>query len=401
MSSVHLTDRWISACRPPSSGRTSVVDAICPGLHLRVTTTGTKSFSVMMRVGGRLLRVTIGQYPAWSLSAARKEALRLQRDADQEAGAKGAAASASVASAAAEPGVGAALTPDITYDALVSSYADLHLQPNTRAGAKAQSIFRQNIMQPFLERPAASITRTELVAVTDALAKRTPHAAGNLLKALRAMFNWAVARDMVPANPCEKMLPPVQSEPRERTLTDAEIVKILRACDKVPSPFGDMVRVLLHTGARGTEVAEMRWRELDGNVWTLPAARAKNKRVNVRPLPPAVMAILAALPRYGGDDDYVFTTTHGRRPSSDFSKRKALLDAASGTSGWRLHDLRRTCRTLMSKLNVPRETARRILSHSVDRLDATYDQHDHREAKGAALVMVAEHLATLVGRPLR
>jgi integrase len=87
----------------------------------------------------------------------------------------------------------------------------------------------------------------------------------------------------------------------------------------------------------------MRWSELSGNVWTLPASRSKSKRANSIPLPSQAMAVLAAQ-RRGKPDDYVFSTTGGRLPSSDYSKRKRLLDAASGLdrgSPWHLHDLRR------------------------------------------------------------
>lgn len=64
MSIVRLTDRWISACRPPRDGRLSVADGLCKGLHLRVTTQGTKTFSVMLHEGGRLRRRTLGQQAA-------------------------------------------------------------------------------------------------------------------------------------------------------------------------------------------------------------------------------------------------------------------------------------------------------------------------------------------------
>lgn len=391
MSKVSLTDRWISAKRPPPSGRISVVDALCKNLHLRISCHGTKTFSVMLRIDGRLCRRTLGEYPALKLSVARKEALRLQREAaDAKQGVQVAASLPPIQPPAAAPAA-------ITYAALVTSYTDLHLRPNTRAGESGSKIFEQEVMKPFMARAAASISRAELVAVLDrVVADGKPHGAENLRKSLHAMFAWAVSRDTLPSNPCAGVRPPVRGNQRDRVLTDAEIVAVLGACDKVPAPFGAMVRVLILTGARRCEVAEMRWRELEGNVWTLPAARSKNGRANVLPLPPAVMAVLNSMPRYGGDNDYVFTTTRGKRPSSNFGKRKVILDSVSGTSGWRLHDLRRVWRTRASQLGVSREVARRVVGHSVDTLDSRYDQHDYRAEKAAALVLVAEHIAELV-----
>lgn len=390
MSVVRLTDRWISACRPPRDGRLSVADGLCKGLHLRVTTQGTKTFSVMLHEGGRLRRRTLGQYPAWSLADARRETLRLQREAAEA----GPAAAAPATDATSAPPTPTALT----FKRLVASYTELHLVPNTRSKEGGRKIFDQAAMLPFADRPAASLTKAEVVAVLDALvAANKPHGAANLLKSLHALYAWAVSRDAVPLNPCTGVRAPVRGNQRERVLTDAEIVAIIDACDEVPPSFGALVRVLLLTGARRCEVSEMRWRELDGSVWTLPAARSKNGRSNVLPLPPAVMRIISGMPRYSVDNDYVFTTTYGKRPSSAFSKRKLLLDAASRTTGWRLHDLRRTWRTTASKVGVPREAARLVLGHSVDTLDARYDQHDHREAKGAALIRVAAHFESLIG----
>ncbi len=389
MSVVRLTDRWISACRPPRDGRLSVADGLCKGLHLRVTTQGTKTFSVMLHEGGRLRRRTLGQYPAWSLAEARRETLRLQR-ALAEAGPNGAASAIDASSAP-------ATSPTLTFKRLVANYTELHLVPNTRAKEGGRKIFDQEAMLPFADRPAASLTRAEVVAVLDALvAAQKPHGAANLLKSLHALYAWAVSRDAVPFNPCAGVRAPVRGNQRERVLTDAEIVAIFDACDEVPRSFGALVRVLLLTGARRCEVSEMRWRELDGSVWTLPAARSKNGRSNVLPLPPAVMRIISGLPRYSVDDDYVFTTTDGKRPSSAFSKRKLLLDAASRTTGWRLHDLRRTWRTTASQLGVSREVARRVLGHSVDTLDARYDQHDYRAEKGGALALVAQRISEMV-----
>jgi integrase len=382
MTKIKLTDRYISSVRPPPEGRVSIVDGICPGLHLRITRQGTKSFSVICRVAGKLVRQTLGEYPALSLSSARKEAQRIQRDA-------------------AEPT--ARVPPPVpvdpagtTFAELVTSYVDMHLKPNTRSWANVAATLRQDALKPFSERDAAGMTKTDVVAVLDQMVKASqPHAAANVLRAVRAMYNWGVGRGTVQANPFDGMRPPVPTTMRDRILSDAEIVAVLRACDDVPRPFGDLVRVLLHTGARRNEVAEMKWSEFQGNIWTLPAARSKSGRANSLPLPPSVLAVLEAQRRYSDGHGFVFTTSGGERPSSDFSKRKRLLDDASGTSGWRLHDLRRTARSKLAELGVPREVARRIVGHSVDRLDEVYDRFSYLEPKRDALAKLAGHFERL------
>jgi integrase len=382
MTKIKLTDRYISSFRPPENGRVSLVDGICPGLHLRITRQGTKSFSVICRVTGKLVRQTLGEYPALSLASARREAQRIQRDAAHPA-------------AVMAPPVQVAQA-GTTFGELVTSYVDMHLKPNTRSWANVAATLRQDALKPFSERDAAGIGKTDVVAVLDQMVKASqPHAAANVLRAVRAMYNWGAGRGTVQVNPFDGMRPPVATTMRDRMLSNAEIAAVLRACDDVPRPFGDLVRVLLHTGARRNEVAEMEWAELDGDVWTLPAARSKSGRANSLPLPPAVLAVLEAQRQHSDGKGFVFTTSGGARPSSDFSKRKRLLDEASGTSGWRLHDLRRTARSKLAELGVPREVARRIVGHSVDRLDEVYDRFSYLEPKREALANLAEHFERL------
>lgn len=374
MARLKFTDKWVSSCAPPRRGRVEHSDSICPSLYLRVTCNGTKTFSVLIR-SHRLIRHTLGRYPLIGLADARREAMDLLRKA-------------------AELG-GQALEP-ITLAELVSQYRELHLQPNVRTWKNVSSSLNQAAMQPLLRKQAAKVTTANVVAVLDELAAAgKPHAAVNLLKALRAMFRWGVDRGVLTASPCNNVRPPVRTTQRDRILNDGEIAAVLQACDKVPAPFGNLVRMLLLTGARRNEVAQMRWSELSGNIWTLPAARSKSNRANVLPLPPAAMALLAQLPRRDDGDGYVFTTTQGKKPFSGFSKGKALLDQASSVTEFTLHDLRRTTRSKLSELGVPWEVARRIVGHSVDQLDAVYDRFNYLDAKGEALARLAKHYASL------
>lgn len=369
-----FTDLWISSRPAPARGRIDYSDAICPGLQLRVTSRGVKTFSLIFR-HGHMQRHTLGRYPLLGLAEARRQAMRLMREvAETEKTGKGSL---------------------LTFAEMVDSYVDLYLKRNIRSWANTRAILQQESLADFRKRRASSITKKDVVAILDLLVERgTPHAAVNLLGKLRAMFNWAVGRDMLVANPCLGIKPPAKTTQRDRVLTDAEIAAVWNACDKVAQPFGVMVRMLMLTGARRNEVAQMRRSELVGDIWTLPAQRSKSGRQNALPLPPTAMAILASLPDHGADS-YVFSTTGGERPASNFAKNKSALDTASGRSGWTLHDLRRTARTKMSEIGVDRETARRIIGHAGDALDQTYDRATHEPAKRDALARLSAHLLDL------
>ena len=134
----------------------------------------------------------------------------------------------------------------------------------------------------------------------------------------------------------------------------------------------------------------MVWTEVDGAIWTLPAARNKVKADLARPLSGAAQAVLAALPRFHASP-FVFTVS-GRTALRGFHKQKVKLDQLSGASGWQLHDLRRTARSLMSRAGVSTEVAERTLGHVLPGVQATYNRHRYIDE----MVMAYEKLAALI-----
>jgi integrase len=135
----------------------------------------------------------------------------------------------------------------------------------------------------------------------------------------------------------------------------------------------------------------MTWAELDGGDWVLPAARNKTGVELVRPLSRAAQAILAALPKSAG---FVWSPNGGAKPMTSFTYYKAAFDKASGVKGWRIHDLRRTARSLMSRAGVPTDHAERCLGHVIGGVRGVYDRHEYHREKREAF----EALASLVER---
>ncbi|MEI8152775.1 MAG: hypothetical protein WCG92_14390, partial [Hyphomicrobiales bacterium] len=129
----------------------------------------------------------------------------------------------------------------------------------------------------------------------------------------------------------------------------------------------------------------------------IPAARYKTKRANVVPLPEVASAIIAGLPKVG---DFLFTTS-GTTPFSGFSKAKAWLDEKSGVTNWRLHDIRRTSRTLMVRAGVRPDIAERVLGHAIPGVAGIYDRHDYIEEKRSALKALAIELDRIARGQLR
>ncbi len=168
-----------------------------------------------------------------------------------------------------------------------------------------------------------------------------------------------------------------------------ELVRVWNGAALSGYPFGQFVRMLILTAQRRTEVATMRWADLDlkaGN-WTLPAGQTKADRAQLVPLSPMALEILDNIPELG---PYVFTTD-GQTHIANFAKSKARLDEFLAVKGgvlapWRLHDLRRTAATNMVRLGVSMEITGRVLNHSVVGITATtYGLHDYAAEKRHAL----------------
>ena len=259
---------------------------------------------------------------------------------------------------------------------------------NARSWRNIRTRLLSPVMQPFLKRTASSITRREVIGLCDGLiAAGTPQAAVNHLRYLKMLFNWAAGRDMIDRNPCEGVKPPARAVERDRVLTDLEIASVWKASSRLPSPYGEMYRMFFLTGQRRSEVATMRWSEVVGDLWTIPREKVKKDRPHSVPLSPTANAILAELnqrPRFAADG-FVFSTTGGASASSNFCKVKAELDRFSGVTGWTIHDIRRTVRSKLAELGVPREVARKVLNHEDGKVDRIYNRHEYLAEKREAL----------------
>jgi integrase len=190
-----------------------------------------------------------------------------------------------------------------------------------------------------------------------------------------------------------------RKEARQRVLNDVEIRAVWKDPEGLGYPSAPFVRLLLLTGQRLREVAEMSWGEVDLEkaLWTIPPERMKGDAAHEVPLAPAAVALLKSLPRWHGD--FVFSTTGGERPISGFSKLKLKIDAAMKvpTASWRFHDLRRTMRTGLGALPVPNNVAELCIAHAQPGLHQVYNRHSYRDEKRRAFELWAGHVAEIVG----
>jgi integrase len=197
---------------------------------------------------------------------------------------------------------------------------------------------------------------------------------------------------------------------RDHVLNDEELAAVTLAIERLPAPHRDVYRLLLHSGLRLNEAARAQWNEIEGDTWSIPAARMKGRdgeaRAHVVPLTPALRKIFDAVPR-GARGDYVFSVKNGATPIAPGTVRiKAMLDAemqailrqrakARGEAPdkvvlrpWRNHDLRRSCRSTLARLRIDSDTAEAVLAHRRPGMKGVYDQWERFPEKREALVAV-------------
>ena len=119
--------------------------------------------------------------------------------------------------------------------------------------------------------------------------------------------------------------------------------------------------------------------------------RTADPRRRLVVLPPS-----PGVPQIAGQD--LLFSTNGRRSVSGFSKASASIVTLSGVNDYRLHDLRRTVRTNLSRLGVAADVAEMVLGHRLTGVRKIYDRHDFLKEKRAALEVCAKELKIILNR---
>jgi integrase len=188
---------------------------------------------------------------------------------------------------------------------------------------------------------------------------------------------------------------------RQRVLSPEELVRVWRAAEQMEQPWRQFIWLLMLTGQRLNDIARAQREEIANGLLTIPPERYKTGASHVVPLAARAQEIFDSLPVHLAGP-YLFSTTHGARPISGFSKMKAQLDAALAADGsppvahWILHDLRRSFRTNLSTLSIDAYTAERVIGHALPGLHAVYDVSSHVEQKRRALKVYEDWLLDLI-----
>jgi len=392
-----LTKRIIDALNPTEKDRV-VFDAELPGFGVKITPSGRKIFLVQYRYppgrAGRIRRYTIGAYGE-SLTPDQARGIAVQVKGKLAHGIDPVTHREMLHAEAAQAVQDKNRKLGTSVAAIAAAFITRHAKPRLRSWREYDRMLQHYVLPEWGSRPITEIQRSDVTALLDAIEeKRSAALADHVLAIIRKLFNWHAARDERFHSPLVRGMTrtSISARARDRVLSDMEIRALWQALMEIPYPFGPFTQLLLLTAQRRDEVANMRWNEIDGDLWTIPRERYKSGKANTVPLTEQGLIILATLPRSG---EYVFTTT-GHTPISGFSKAKAMIDRASGVMDWRLHDLRRTARSLMSRAGISSEISERVLGHAIPGVAGVYDRHSYVPEKRDAVQKLAAEIARVV-----
>jgi integrase len=228
----------------------------------------------------------------------------------------------------------------------------------------------------------------------------SPYMAIAVHAAIRMLWRWSIDRGYVESSPIQGMHPPAKPTARDRVLTDAEVVAIWRASERMGWRYGSVMRLLFLTGQRLYEVAGARWSELDfeERLWSIPRERVKTAVPHEVPLSDEAARLLERLPRLASSE-HLFPAYPNRgnlcAHVQGFGWAKRRMDEFSGVENWRLHDIRRTVATRIQALGFRIEVTEDILGHiggSRSGIVRVYQRHQFRHEKRAALEAWARSL---------
>jgi integrase len=282
----------------------------------------------------------------------------------------------------------------------------LGLRPDLETGALLQ--VKGGIAAKWATRRVQELTKRDILDLLDGIVDRgSAISANRTFAALRKFFNWLIARDALTHSPCAGLKPPAPETSRDRLLSSDEIKWLWLASEKAGQPFGTIAQLLLATGQRKSEVGGMADSEIAERLWSLPAARTKNKRAHDVPLSDLALSLIERTKRIESEAGFLFTTT-GLTPVSGFSKGKDELDEqmlkiAREERGetfkiapWHLHDLRHSLKTWMQEARIEKDVRDAVQNHHTKDMDERYGHYTFADEKRAALDAWARHLTAIV-----
>ncbi len=392
MAKVNFTaGRIADFCCEPGKSQSFLWDTSAPGLGLRATGKGAKSYIFQSKLNGHAIRITIGSPASWDISAAQSEARRLKviidngldprqvkEDALAEAQTQREAKQAEKIAKQTQQ-MRESVTLSVVWAEYISDrkplWSELHYKDHMhimQAGGvkrkRSPKLTEPGPLAELAEERLVDLTMERIEAWAKLEAKRRPTRARLALRLLKACLNWC---SLHPAYIGICKTNPAQSKRARESLGKSKVKNDVLQREQLPAWFGAVrdignpvisayLQCLLLTGARREELAKLRWEDVDLK-WNALKLNDKVEDFRMVPLTPYVANLLSALPRRS---EWVFSSTtakSGRLTEPSIAHRKACAVTALNIS---LHGLRRSFATLSEWTETPAGIAAQIQGHA-------------------------------------
>lgn len=353
-----LTDKIVKSAKAPLQGNRVIYDARVAGFGLRLTAGGARSFVLNYRFKGRERRITIGQYPAWTLLAARKQAEQLRRELD-------------LGSDPLEKRITQREAP--TVRDLFERYAEEHLPTKApRSAADDRSMWANDILPTVGAKKVADLSAADCDALHRTISRNRPTRANRVNEVLRKALNLAIRWEWIERNPASgvRRNPEVK---RTRYLSRDEIERLVEALEAHPErASADAILFMLMTGCRKSEALNAYWSQfdLDRRIWTKGSAETKQRREHRVPYSSSAAEVLERR-RAMANGPHIFAGGHGA-PLREVRKTWSSVCNQAGLRDVRLHDLRHTFASLAASSGQSLLIVGSLLGHSTAQTTQRY-----------------------------
>ena len=367
---TRLTDAGIKRLKPGSTDYT-VWDTVNPGFGVRVRTTGFRGYVFHQRGQGNSRRVSLGPVTLKGVEDARRECLAIQLGGI-----------AGRAGTGARSGAGIPLFRDYVADTWMAGHCH-RWKPSTRR--TVESRLRSRLLPAFGHLPLDLITPASVDVWFDRYSATAPGGANQALALLRQIMNHAVSSGLIAMNPARS----TRMNPRPRLtrfLSAEEIVRLHEALDRCvaeqPTCAGqaDIIRLLLYTGSRKSEIKNLRWSEVEGDTLRLADSKTGPRTVHLS----ADARDVIDRQRHR---NCLFVFPSSANPRRPFAKDLPLWNrvrARAGLEGVRLHDVRHTYASQAVMKGIPLPVVARLLGHREVTMTLRYVHVGDREVIAAA-----------------
>jgi integrase len=355
-----------------------------PGFGLRLRAGGSRTWIYQYRIGSKQRRMVLGSAKSVPVAVARKNAGELE-------------ARVKLGGDPAMYKETARRDADNTFGIMIERYLEAR-KSEWRPRSEAEIRRHLTMHAKSLHRlPITAVSQRDVAHLLGELAKEAGNVTSNRVRAsLCAFLGWIIREGIrLPEGNVASYTNKREEKSRDRVLSDLELRTIWTAC--LDDDYGAVLKLLLLTGQRANEIAQLRWAEIDDDQIVLPAERTKNDRAHIVPLSEAAKAIL------GDFNAKARTYVFGRDDTGfqGWSKAKEKIDARTGdaVAHWTPHDFRRTVATRMADLGVQPHVIEAVLNHVSGHKSGVagiYNRATYDREKREALNLWATHLLAVI-----